>query len=152
MRSGLIVVGVCLLISTAIAWRLKQTYSQDLSATQDVFLGLAYFMEANDGRLPSSEEEFVQSPFVAKQPDGNMKVAPPATSKFNTKVHGVPIADLAPFKIKWGADVSNLKVDERGAARNPENEKVEVLIWPSSPSSGKSYTIMLMDVYKRIKG
>jgi hypothetical protein len=152
MRVGLTIVGVCLLLSVVIAWQLKQKYGPEWASAQDVFMGLTYFMETHDGRLPESEAEFLESGFVERQPDGSIKIRPPATSKFNTKVHGIPIASLAPFRIRWGLDLSSLKVDDYGNARDAEQKKVEALSWPSSPPSGKAYTLLLIDVWKKIRG
>lgn len=151
MRTGLIVVGVCFLLSIGIAWRLKSRYGPEWAATQDVFLGLAYFMEAHDGRMPASEEEFRLSGFVETQPDGSIRIKPPQTSRFSTTLRGIPIASLEPFKIRWGTDIGSLTIDDYGRAYDPNKNKVELLCWPSSPPSGKTYTMLLIDVWRQIK-
>ena len=78
MRIGLIIVGTCLLLSVGLAWRLKTTYGPELAATEDLFLGVTYFMEANGGRFPASEDEFLKSGFVERLPDQSLKIKAPA--------------------------------------------------------------------------
>src|SRR5215468_3197988 len=88
MRAGLTVVGICFLISIGIAVGLMRSYGPEWSATQDLFMGLTYFMEVNGGRFPATEDEFVQSPFVERLPDGKLRIKAPATTEFNNKLHG----------------------------------------------------------------
>lgn len=151
MRSGIVVVTVCLLISTALAVFLSLRYKNDLAATQDVVTALIYFMESHDGRFPASPEEFLESSFIERSSDGAFRVNPLANTRFRRETHGIPIRDLAPFQIGWGADVDNIVIDERGLARFADEREARLVSWPSSGSSWKTYAIVLYGVNREIR-
>lgn len=144
MRNGLLVVFGLLAASTAIALLLYARYRHDLTATQDVVMGLIYFMEQHEGRLPASEAEFRAADYVEALPDGGIRIHAPSKTRFRRQTHGFPVADLAPFAIRWGTDLGSLEVNKRGQALDAEGRVIEVARWPSSPNSGKGYTIVLI--------
>ncbi len=150
MRNGFLVVFGVLAVSAAIGLFLARQYRTDLTQTQDLVLGLIYFMEQNGGRLPASQDEFLSSSVVERGDSGTFRVVAPPVTKYRPRTHGIPIADLAPFQVNWGVDLGGLTVDERGVARDAQGRKVEVLRWPSSPTSGKGYTIVLLGAYQEI--
>lgn len=150
MRSGLIVVGVCLFISATLAVVLRGRYKQDLVATQDLVTGLIYFMEQQQGRFPASQEEFLAADFIEPLADGAIRVRPNPETRFRRETHGIPIYDLAPFKICWGADMANVQMDERGVARFADQTEARLISWPSSGSSWKTYAIVLLGVNREI--
>ena len=151
MRTGLIVVGACLLGSIIIGVVLKMRYGPELASVQDVMLGLIYFMEQNDGRLPESEAEFRAAPFVEERPDGGVRISAPEQTIFQKQTHGIPIPDLSIYEIQWGTNLTKLIVDDRGKVRDENGKLVELLKWPSSPPSGKAYTLILYADSERIR-
>jgi hypothetical protein len=151
MKSGFLVIGVCLLLSTGLAFQQYRAFKTDLVATQDVQLGLLYFMEANDGRLPASEAEFRASPFLQTGPDGALRVVPPAKSRYIREPHGYPLRDLSRFQIAWGVDPLTLKPDEYGRLADSAGQTVELMRWPSSGDSGKVYSALLYDEAAKLR-
>lgn len=148
MKSGLTVVGVCLLVSVIAGVVLKNRYKQELVEVEDVVTGLIYFLEQNQGRFPDSEAEFVAAPFIESGPRG-FRVMAPAETRYRKTTHGdkgLWIASLAPFEIKWGAELTGLTVDDYGNARDADNEKVRLVRWPSSDPSAKEFTRLLLRV------
>ena len=89
--------------------------------------------------------------FIEKTPDG-IRVLPKAGTKFRRETHGILIRDLAPFKIAWGADLSTIKIDDRGKPRWPDGQEASLVSWPSSPPSGREYTKMLCAIAQEIRG
>src|SRR5690606_31456646 len=75
----------------------------------------------------------------------------PAGTRYQPRTHGYPIADLAPFKVRWGADLESLTLDDYHNLRDPEGNKVELVRWPSSPPSGKGYSLILASTAREIR-
>lgn len=151
MRNGLLVFFGLIAVSTTIALLLAGRYREDLTATQDVVLGLIYFMEQHGGRLPASEAEFRSAAFVEPLPDGAIRITPPPQTRFRRQTHGIPIRDLAPFRIRWGTELGALTLSADGKAHDAEGRTVELAAWPSSPSSGKGYTVVLLAAWQEIR-
>ncbi len=151
MRTGLMVVAGCLVASVVIAFALKSLYKEDLSATQELAVGLIYYIEASGGQFPASREAFLASPYVEQDPNGTIRVRGNPDSNYRRQTQGVPIADLEPFEIAWGADLASLEIDERGRVRDPNGRPVELIRWPSSPPSGKAYSRLLVLVGREVR-
>ncbi|MCA9242486.1 MAG: hypothetical protein KDA32_00920 [Phycisphaerales bacterium] len=148
MRSGLIVVGICLAVSIVAGVVLAGRYRGELVQVEDVVTGLIYFLEKNEGRFPQSQEEFEASPFVETGPQG-VRILSPEQTKYRKPTHGdkgLWIPSLEPFKINWGAQLDGLTVDEFGNARDTKGDKVRLVRWPSSEPSAKEFTILLLRV------
>ena len=152
MRSGLLVVGGCLLISTIVAFFLRARFTEELTPTQDLVLGLIYFMEQHDGRLPESEAEFRAADFVHRLDDGSIRIEAPADTRYRHATHGFPIADLTPFQVRWGANLDELHVDERGRVCDAADREVDLVRWPASPKSGRTYSMVLYSAFRDIRG
>jgi len=151
LRAGLAVFAALLVVSGVIGWRLAARYRQDWAATQDLVLGLIYFLEEHNGRFPDSEQEFRASSVIETLGDGAIRVLPRAGTRYGDRPHGIPIRDLSPFRIAWGTDLAALRVDENGAVRDAAGRKVELIRWPSSPPSAKGYTLFLLGVSREIR-
>lgn len=151
MKSGLAVVAALLLISGVIAYGLYRRYKPELAQTQDIVTGLIYFMEDHAGQFPASENEFRASTFVEKTTDG-FRVLPKPGTKFRTETHGIVIHDVTPFRVAWGADLTTIQIDDRGKPRWPDGKEAALVIWPSSPPSSKTYTLMLLTIAEQIRG
>jgi len=152
MRSAAVVIAGCLLLAGVFALRQYHSFKTDLVATQDLVLGLLYFMEQHQGRFPASEEEFLASPFVDRASDGAIVIRAPQQTRYRRRTHGYPIRDLAPFRVRWGTDLSALRLDPRGVALDPDGKAVELVGWPGSPKSGRVYTRLLMIESQRLRG
>jgi hypothetical protein len=147
---GLTVVGLCLSISFVLAWRLRTQYKPELAKVQDVMSGVLYFMERSGGRLPASESEFRAADFVETLADGAIRIRPQPHSQFRRETYGIPIESLEPFRIQWGRSLADLKLDEYGNVRDPDDKKVELIAWPSSPPSGKTYSMVLLSAHQKL--
>jgi hypothetical protein len=152
MKSGFLVVGLCLLASIAIGGFLAYRYRPELVAVQDLVVGLTYFMEENGGRFPASETEFRRSDFVENEPDGSLRILPRKDSHYRAETHGMAIKDLTPFQIAWGADLADLNTDNYGKAFDSNGKQVELICWPSGPKSGEGYTLILLGISQEIRG
>jgi|GEM_PF-5911943 len=151
MRTGLTVVAVCLMISAGLGWSMRGKFKTGLTPTQDLVVGLMYFMEDHAGRFPASEDEFLAQPFVEHLPDGTFKIVPKATTAYTHVTHEYPIRNLSRYRILWGADLESLTVDDRSVVRNAAGERVELIRWPDSPKSGNAYTLMLLAEAEKIR-
>ncbi|RMF85715.1 MAG: hypothetical protein D6744_00970 [Planctomycetota bacterium] len=147
----MLVVAACLLTSAAVAFFLRTRFTQELTPTQDLVLGLIYFMEQHDGRFPQSEAEFRAADFVHELDDGAIRIEAPPDTRFRKSTHGFPIADLTPFDIQWGVDMASLHVDERGRVRDADDREVSLIRWPASPNSGRTYSMVLLSAYREIR-
>lgn len=164
MRNAFIVIGICLAISGFMGYRLWTMLTTDLVAVQDLMLGLIYYMEAN-GEFPASEAEFLAAPFVTRDDANNIVIRHPEGSAFN-KPHGYPIADLAPFEIRWGSEMADLRIVDRegnlpdpnapnapetGTVSDGAGQKVVLIKLPNSPPSGKVYSAILVNAYRDLQ-
>ncbi|MBI5863668.1 MAG: hypothetical protein HZB38_03995 [Planctomycetes bacterium] len=149
MKTGLAVVAAVLALSIAIAYGIKQRYGPELAQTQDLVTGLIYFLEQHAGRFPATEQEFTSSAFIEKTGDGGIRVLPQPNTRYRPKTYGIVIRDLARFKVAWGADLTQIHVDERGIGRLPDGREITLVCWPSSPPSAKEYVWLLLDIHKQ---
>lgn len=151
MRGAWIVVGACLVVGTVLAIALQSRFTRSLPETQDVMTGLIYYMEDHGGEFPPSEKAFLSSSFIELAPEGGLRVLAKAGTKFRSTTNRVLIRDLAPFKIAWGADLGKLRVNEYGRVLNDEGNPVELVRWPDSPQSAKSYSAWLVSIHQGLK-
>lgn len=152
MRSGFIVVGLLLAVSVVAAVALRSRYKSELVEIQDLTTGLLYFMEANNGRFPRDLAEFAASPMIERRDDGALVIRGWPDSRYRRETHGYPIRNIERFSIAWGADLAALREAERGRVVDAEGRAVELISWPSSPPSGKQYTLMLIAASRAIRG
>lgn len=127
MKSGLIVVGVTLVVGTVVGLLAAQRVNQRVVAVEDLFTALAYFAETHDGRLPLSAEELADSAFVERRPDGTLVVLPRPESATGRQPYGAALRDLRQYEIAWGVDLHTLTIDETGVARGPEGAAVLIV-------------------------
>jgi hypothetical protein len=151
MRGAVIVISSCLVISVVLAFFLRHKFTDELVASQDLMLGLIYFMEQHGGRLPDSEAEFRAAEFVEELPGGGVRIRAPRETRYQPRTHGYPIRDLAPFRVRWGTDLTTLTPDDYHNLRNPAGEKVQLVRWPASPPSGKGYSLILASTARDIR-
>lgn len=149
MRTGIIVFVATLALSCVLGVAMYYYYQPQLAAVQDLVIGLGYFMEEH-GRFPASEAEFTASDFVEKLPNGAIRIKPRMNSVLIRNLHQQPIESLKPFQIAWGTDLNHLQPDTTGALYDAAGNKVELLIWPASPPSGKMYSLTIMEMYSRL--
>lgn len=152
VRNAFIVFGICLAISAVIGIVLFRQYRGDLPATQDLVTGLIYFVESNGGRFPASEDEFRSAAFVEHVSGGGFRILPRGDSAYRRTTHGYVFHDLAPFEIRWGADLTLMALDDRGRVRDGAGNEVSLVRWPSSPHSGRIYSPLLLEVSRRVRG
>jgi hypothetical protein len=150
VRAGLLVVAATLCVSCILGFALYRKYGPELAAAQDVVTGLIYFLESSGGRFPESEAEFRSADFVETLPSGGIRIHAPAGTRYRRTTHGVEIPSLAPFRIAWGTNLTELRFNEYGRAHDAQGRTVELVSWPSSPPSGKTYSWVLMDIAREI--
>lgn len=143
-------IGVCLVLGTVLAFSLQSTFAKDLPETQDVVIGLLYYMEEHGGQFPASEKEFLASSFVEPDPAGGFRVRPKQPTQFRQQTNGVLIRDLAPFRIAWGADLAHLRINEYGRVLDANGNPVELVRWPNSPTSAKDYSSWLVSIHRAL--
>jgi hypothetical protein len=151
MRGAVIVMSICLVGSVLLAFVVRGKLKSEFVASQDLMLGLIYYMEQSGGRLPQSEAAFRAAAFVEELPEGGVLIHAPEATRYRRETHGYPIADLGPFNVRWGTDLASLTVDEYRNLRDAGGEKVELVHWPSSPPSGKGYSIILLSTSAEIQ-
>lgn len=149
VRIAFTIFGLTLGLSCVLGVLMYRYYQPELASAQDLVIGLGYFMEQH-GRFPQSEAEFAQSDFVERSVDGAIRVKARTDSIFRHETHGVEIRDLGRFRIAWGTDLTTLHPDDFGVLYNAKEEKVELLQWPSSPPSGKVYSLELMEMFAKL--
>ncbi len=149
-RAAVVVLALCGILSVVVGVRLWRQIHRGLPPTQDLVTGLIYFMESHGGRFPADEQEFLASPFVERLPGGGIRIRPKPDTQFRRKPWGVAIRDLSRYGIAWGADLSKLTIDERGVVRNERGEEITLVRWPDSPRSARSYSRLLLAVYRRL--
>lgn len=151
MKSGLAVIGVCLVISGIMAFAMKRQMQTELVGCQDLVLGLIFYMEKHDGALPESEAAFRAEPYVVELPEGGVRIESPAETVYPSRPHGYPIPDLKVYKVAWGRALDDLEVDKYMRVCDAEGNKVELASWPSSPPSGKGYSVILLGASREIQ-
>ncbi|HMQ15579.1 MAG TPA: hypothetical protein PKC49_06355 [Phycisphaerae bacterium] len=151
MKSGFIVVSLLLAVSVLMAFGLRGRYKKELLETQDLTIGLLYFLEEHEGRFPASEQEFLASSFVEHEADGVFRIRGRADSRYRRHTHGYPIRGIERFAIAWGADLRDLREDHYGNVLDAAGRKVVLVTWPSSPPSGKEYARMLVAASRAIR-
>ncbi|QOJ14584.1 MAG: hypothetical protein HRU75_08000 [Planctomycetia bacterium] len=156
MRSGLIVVAVCVLIGSVGGAIMMRNAQRQIGESRELVLGLIYYLESSGGKMPQSQEAFLSSPFVERLPaqDGriSLRIRPPATSRFRTDPRGTVIRDLRDFVIGWGAEPATLTVDQSGAARTPAGGTLKLFAWASKSKAANVYGEMLIDAAREITG
>lgn len=149
-RSWILVVGLCGILSVVVGVRLWNQIRRGLPPTQDLVTGLIYFMEAHGGRFPASADEFLASDFIERIDERTIRIRPWPDTRFRRKTWGAPIRDLERYGVAWGADLSKLTIDERGRVRDPQGREVVLVRWPDSPRSGRSYSRLLLAIYRQL--
>lgn len=151
LKSGLIVFGVTLLAGTALGVFMFVRYKQSVYPIEDLYAGLTYFVERNQGRFPASEAEFRASEFVELLPGGGIRIRP-MESRFRVQVYGQPIADLGAFKVAWGTDLSSLVLDPEGIARDPIGHEVNLVGAGTSVGGLRQLTRQLLRTAQEVRG
>ncbi|MBK8914991.1 MAG: hypothetical protein IPM64_10395 [Phycisphaerales bacterium] len=156
MRSGLIVVAVCMLIGSVGGAVMMRGAQRQIGESRELVLGLIYFLESSGGKMPESREAFLNSPFVERVPttDGriSLRIRPPEKSRFRTDPRGTVIRDMRDFVIGWGAEPATLTVDQSGAARTPAGGTLKLFAWASKSKAANVYGEMLIDAAREITG
>lgn len=126
MKSGFYVVGLALLLGVTLGLVVYREYRQSAGAINDLFVGLAYYIEENDGRFPSSAEAFLAAPFVEGTID-ELRILPRETSLLPRKPSGTPIRKLDAYQLPWGVDMTGLRFDPERIVRNAKGHEVLLL-------------------------
>lgn len=123
-RVGLMIFGVALTIGIIAAVVGLQTTADRTAEADDLFTGLAAYVQQHDGAMPPSPEAFRQSDFIEQLPDGRFRVKPQTAGR---RVFGAPFDDLTRFEIAWGADLLNKEVSREGIVRGEEGGEFLVM-------------------------
>ena len=116
-RVGLLIFGVALTIGIIAAVVGLQTTADRTAEADDLFTGLAAYVQQHDGAMPPSPEAFRQSDFIEQLPDGRFRVAPQTAGR---RVFGATFDNLTRFEIAWGADLLNKEISREGIVRGEE--------------------------------
>jgi hypothetical protein len=113
-RVGLMIFGVALTIGIIAAVVGLQTTADRTAEADDLFTGLAAYVQQHDGAMPTSPEAFRQSDFIEQLPDGRFRLEPQTAGR---RVFGATFDDLTRFEIAWGADLLNKEITREGIVR-----------------------------------
>lgn len=147
VRSGLLVVGVTLLVGAAIGLVSFIRYKHSVHTIEDLFTALVYFLEDHEGRFPASADELLQSDFVKKEGDGNFRVEPRSTSRFRPTTYGQRI-ELDRMGVRWGVDLSRLSFEKlTGIIRDEDAHDALLLGEVASIPVRRRFTFDLLAVH-----
>lgn len=136
MKAGLRIVALCIVVGSIGGAVMLWNTQKRIRESQDIVLGLTYFMEQHAGRLPASESEFLSSPFVETVSDTDsatsIRIRPYDESQYRHDPHGVTIANLDEYKIAWGTELSGLTYDAQGELRDEKGNGVKLIRWPTT--------------------
>jgi hypothetical protein len=130
----------------------QRRYERDLADITDLRAGLVWFMEHNEGRFPSSEEEFVASPVVERLPDGALRISCRTRYPFPGWARGNVVSDIGRFHIRWGTDVSTLCIDHAGTVRDASGNEVLLIQWPGDTEFSRIYTRQFLEASRQVVG
>lgn len=163
IKGGLAVFFLCVLVGSIGGFIMVRNAQVRIQESQNLVLGLIYFMEQHGGRLPESLDEFLASPFIERKPAGGDAVSvvihPYPQSGYRKDPRPIVIDDLNNYTIDWGVDLGTLTADERGEFRDPKGATVKVFQWrrkgapalAGSSSAPKVYVAMLVDASREIR-
>ena len=152
-RTGILIVLLTLLAGLALGTFSFLRYKHSVQAIEDLFTGLVYFLEAHDGRMPASAEEFLESDFIERLPDGGVRILPRPDSRYRKASYGAVIADLAKFHVNWGLDLGSLRFEEELLAARDAKGREQLLIGDvASLNARKAFTLDLLQIHAELTG
>lgn len=152
-RTGILVVVLTLLAGLGLGTFSFFRYKHSVQAIEDLFTGLVYFLEAHEGRMPASAEEFLQSDFVERLPGGGVKITARPDSRFRPRPYGAVIDDLSKFQVNWGLDLGGLRFEkELLAARDTDGHEQLVIGDVASLNARKAFTLDLLQIHSDLTG
>ena len=138
-----IAVGVWLLYA-----RCVRTYQHHLYASSDVYAALIYYLEDNRC-FPDSPASLLASPFVVVRGDGTFVVRGRRNSDYAPNIYGEPISDLSAFGIRWGTDLSTLRIQGEVVVLDQNGDRVLLLNYAPLDLNAE-YTSALLKVYQEL--
>lgn len=150
------VVGLLLLVFglLLVVWHIcvaaKEEIKHNTFASEDIFAGLVYFLELNQGRFPNTASEFLQSSFVQDVGDGRIRIVGRNVSPYWKRVYGEPFM-LSEFNIRWGTPIATLLIDAEGCVRHAEGRPVLLVDIPKNPEGSLGTTKELIRISKELR-
>lgn len=149
MRSGVVVVVICLVVGVVLAFvRILGTQHSTLKL-QDLFTALAYYMAEYDGAYPPSEEAFKAAPFWTAAEDGGIRLTHQPEVNLQREPVGKSFTDFAHYEIAWGTSLANLKINSvSGHLNDPDNEEVILVKFGAPEAVMRQFSRNLLEFYQ----
>lgn len=152
VRSGLLVVGVTLVIGVVIGLVSFVRYKHSVQTIEDLFTALVYFLEDHEGRFPATADELLKSKIVRQEADGQIRVEPRSSSRFRPQAYGQPF-DLRRLDVRWGTDLSQLSFEKQAGIVRDENGHDTLLLGEVASIPGRRrFTFDLLVVHCELTG
>lgn len=129
-------------------------YRLTMNRAEDVYTALVYFLEANSGSFPTTEQQLTNSAFIERLPDGGYVVRARPESRWRPKTYGEMIRDFGAYHITWGVDLNVLHVDAGGGVQDATGHDFVLMRcpWPGASRFERDVTRSLVELAKELRG